>query len=155
MNTRTIQPIKCTCPRLRYSPACRIESHRAIANDVSALFSGTGRHRRPRGVGKGSYRRRDWKACATDWLANLFNAGSIQRGILAIGLGLVLLAVGINLYQRANDTQSLKQIIHSQVEAAKLKEQNRDLDMKVRVLTNTNAELMGNGNYVPYIGGAK
>jgi len=117
--TKTTPTLRCTCPRGMYSPSCPIEQHRSIANDINILFVGTGRRRRPRGVNKGSYRRRDWKASATFWLANLWDSGKIERWIIIFILGFLLLAVGSQIYQRVTDKQSLSQIIQSQTAGAK------------------------------------
>lgn len=119
MSTRTA--IKCNCPRGMFSPNCKIPHHRAIADQINCIFvntkgnnSGTGRKRRPRGVEK-RYRRRDWKSRAEFCLVNLFDSGKLQRGILVLLIGMLLVMLGSQVYMRVTDSRSIAQVIGSQI----------------------------------------
>lgn len=127
----------CTCRKdTEYSFHCCNAQHRRIARDIVNFFptaasSSTGSKRRPRGTGKGPYRRRDWKARATFWLANMFNTGKIEKGIVIFILGFLLLTLGSQIYHRAVDPQSLQQIIENQTVKPKIVWVDRPRDPKL------------------------
>lgn len=154
----------CTCPDDRiFSSKCENGRHRNLAREISRIFpeaatSGTGRRRRPRGVGKGSYRRRDWKAMGTRfeaWMSDVFDSRAIDKWLLSIIAGLLLITIVAQINIKVRDNRNQQRFNNAQKSAAKYKEQNRDLNMKVKILKTTNAELLGNGDKLPYLAGAE
>jgi len=153
----------CTCPNdYQFSSKCENARHRNLAREINHIFptaatSGTGRRRRPRGVNKGSYRMRDWKAMGTrfeNWMLDVFDSKAIDKWLLSIILGLVLIMTGAQINIKVRDNQKAQRFNDAQQTAAEYKEKNRTLSTQVNILKTTNAELLGEGDKVPYLAGA-
>lgn len=89
-----------------------------------------------------------------NWMSDVFDSKAIDKWLLSIILGLVLIMTGAQINIKVRDNQKAQRFNDAQQTAAEYKEKNRTLSTQVNILKTTNAELLGAGDKVPYLAGA-
>jgi len=156
---RLINTQKCTCECGRYSYHCNLRAHRNIAREIASVFPMSLQEQemriRKRGVGKRSYRRKDWNVATSELglkiergLCRIMDSKALNNALLLVVLGFLVITIAAQLQMRFVDKQKANAV---KVQALKLKEQNSTLATQVKILKNTNSELLGEGSKLPYV----
>lgn len=106
-------PIRCTCPRGRYSTGCRVDRHRELAWDINTLF-----HSR--------------KLTVKEQILHCVSSKRFARGLYLIIAGLFLIVAG----------NTVRQIVTSEPIPAIVREQTEDTSRTTRIAPVRDPELL-------------
>ena len=90
-------PIRCTCPRGRYSTSCRVDRHRELAWDINTVF-----HSR--------------KLTVKEQILHCVSSKRFARGLYLILAGLFLIVAGNTVRQIVTSEPSIPAIVQQEAE---------------------------------------